>query len=686
MLEVEMLKEMSEGSPVKTTHDEMELGNEQSQGFFEKDMEEEDENGDEDVKEMEKNSRVSSLSVRRRGGSIIGMSDPFELCSAAYSKLTRAVQIIAQAKNEIRESLMKYFKLNQSNKLKLTEDMFKLVSNGFEFIVSGINLVDKARVFTAESNRDIDQLSHQNNTLKLEIKKLTEYEAQIQEENYELVRRLGLFEEEMDLTHGLISKLEKAKDNIEEKYDDEHLRLIEKLKELEVLKREKSDMQVKIGSLEKNLSLLESLAESQKEDLMKDREVVEGFNATSKQLTHYKVEFSKKQIEFEMIQLQLNSVNMNLKNCVIDLSNEQELNGSLRKEIRDLKERLNELETQKRGYIKDMGLSKLGISTLNFSKMFHHEAANNPSSNRESMVNVVRKNDLDSSNILKTRQERLDKLAVSEINLTATEKPPKASFFAPQSNINKSTVFREPSLFRTQEKGQRIKESRISSMLFALGGSDPNENFDSCRDYMSLYSSPKISTELMRLGVKIEQQSCYSDTIFLFNKSFRKTRVIVLVAETTLSFFNLRKTKLLKLYQLKSLKGITISSSNYTLSVFHFQTQADLLVESYRRLELISYINHMFKNADLPRFELTVRKRFIVKTETSKQPPERIEVTDPNLKINVSFLQEAIRGSKSGYLNRLSKNWFGGSSSTDCFCLLSNIGIVCFKKYGVNCV
>ena len=147
----------------------------------------------------------------------------------------------------------------------------------------------------------------------------------------------------------------------------------------------------------------------------------------------------------------------------------------------------------------------------------------------------------------------------------------------------------------------------------------------------------------------------------------------------------MRKTKLMKLYLLKSLKGVTISADNFTLSVFQFEKQADILLESYRRLELISYINQMFHSNKLQKFSLVVRKRFIIKNDEKQKIPEKLEVSDPSISINLPFLQEAIRNSKkSGYLWREKKNWFGGHSVTEYFCLLSNIGIIYFKKYGVS--
>lgn len=566
-----------------------------------------------------------------------------------------------------------------------------------EYLSVGLNLVEKTKAAVADTNREFDHVSHQHNTLKLEIQKLTDYETQLEDENYELVKRLGLFEEEVEYLKTTNNKLEISRKDYEDKFDEAQLKSIEKQKEVALLKKEKSDLYVKLQGLEKSVELLESLNDHQKQDLLKDRQLVEGLQNSNKQLFLYKEELAAKKAECERLAMELNSLDLELKNTSIDLTNEQQQNNFLRKELSELRDKLSELEQQKRGFLNDIGVSKLGISTLNFSKMFHHDTSNNthmnerafnqPSS-RESIVQVTRKAEaIDESKLFKTSPEKQDRAKLTENSFfnTDREQNKKSTLLRETDNrsyFNKNTNRGVSSVLRA-EASLKVRESRMTSLLFAIGG-DPDAQFDPRQDFMGISNDSKATAELVRLGSDFEPQCCYSDTIFLFNKSFRKTRVIIVITKSTLSFFNLRKNKLLKLYQLKSLRSITISASNYTLTVFHFDTQADLLIESYRRLEMMSYLNHMFKVSDLPKFELTVRKRFIVKTEPNQQIPNKIEVSDPNLKINMSFLQDAIRNSKkSGHLSRVGKNWFGGLSCTECFCLLSNIGIVLFKKYGV---
>ena len=78
---------------------------------------------------------------------------------------------------------------------------------------------------------------------------------------------------------------------------------------------------------------------------------------------------------------------------------------------------------------------------------------------------------------------------------------------------------------------------------------------------------------------------------------------------------------------------------------------------------------------------VVVRKRFIIKSDPKQQVPEKIELTDPNLPINMSSLQDTIRNArKAGYLEKQRKHWFMGTTQQEYFCMLCNIGLLLFKK------
>lgn len=565
-----------------------------------------------------------------------------------------------------------------------------------ENLTKSLTLTKKAMALNLETSRERDHIMHQMNSLRLENTKLAEYEQELAAENYELMKRLGIFEEELNAANKETRKIEQTKEDIACKVDELQVKLLEKGVETENILREKNDLQVQVRSLTQSISLLEAITDNQREDIVKDRELFDSLENNNKQLQNYKQAFLDKRVECDKFEMKINSLETELRNRKAEAENENSFTLTLRKEIRDLKDKVAEYETLKKEYMNNLGVSKLGLSSLNFSKMFQHDANGGMTvpvskpvsqmvSNRESIVKNAVKTDIPESTVFAFTDKIPRKQEAPQVNFFGVDESVVnfGNKFARDSEVN-PYMNRESIQRLTVGSSLRVSNSRISNLLMAIGNYANGTNFDIKQDYMNMSVDDKAVAELARLGDEIESHKCYSDTVFLFNKAFKKSRFIVVVTKYAISFFNLRKNKLMKLYLLKSLKGITISATNYTLCVFHFENQADLLLESYRRLEVISYINHMFKVTELPKFDLTVRKRFVLKSDVKKSAPERIEVSDPNLKINLSFLQDAVRNSrKSGYLTKVTKHWYG-VAPTEYFCMLSNIGLVCFKKYGVR--
>lgn len=672
--------------------------------------------------------------------------------------MTQTLQAVAQVKSMVADFI-------SSKNPDMMKQVPTLCSASLDNVSKGYSLLEKVKSAHLDSARDKDQLQYTINSQKLEMAKLSDYDIELAQENYELVKRLGLFEEEIRDLELKATKAEEMREAALNNYDQVSSILVEKSKDIEMLKKEKADLNTYCKGLQQNLKLLEDLADNQNEDLKKDRELYTSLETANKQLAIYKDNFLEKKVQAEKLELELNSLDSQLKTVKIDLANEQTFTRSLKKELKDLKDKISELETMKKEYINGLGVSKLGISTLNFSKLFQHDAggvgaphANFTSgaiptitvpvsrlvSNRESIVvkkheesspllkvpmkavstkpsikvtrpdsnllggNIATKSkpgdDLPSSfifDVVKTdyitaktskptedSQVNFFALPDKAVNSNIPSSPPQKLKLPMRDSVNNPYINRMSNQFsipRVMDGSVQIRDSRVSQMLMAIGGYGTSSEFDLKQDFMNMSMNPIVVNQLFNLGDEIEPQNCYSDTIFLFDKNFKKSKFLVFISNYAISFFNTKKTKLLKLYLLKSIKGVTISATNFTLSVLSFSNQADLLIESYRRLELICYLNHMVKLAELPKFTLAVRKRFIIKSDNKQTVPDKIEVTDPNLKMNLSFLQDTFRNSKkSGFLKKHSKQWYGGVAIKTYFCLLCNIGLIYFKNYGVD--
>ncbi len=549
----------------------------------------------------------------------------------------------------------------------------------------------------------------------------------------------------------LNKRIEAFKEEAQERTELLQERLISKSKDCELLLRERADLEVRIKTLTANVTSLKALTQSQREDISKDRETFETLEQANKELLSYKEAIAEKRQEVEDLTLRINKLDSDIKTQNIDLDNEKRLNETLKKELKETKDRLGTLETQKREYINNLGFSKLNLSSLNFSKFFGDnkdiaaggqspvfspamgkttEAKRKVSDSFESKEAPIlesppikKKIETPKIQILAPQQvppkdqkstdekKEIDFLGRHETPRFFFDEPPNTTSPAdnpyfddsekkvpapvlntfnlgatangnPYVSLHDNPYVSRMSSVKPMQQGSvlKVRESRVTSMLHQIGGM--RDEFNLMQDYIGIGSIDKVAEELQKFGdTTLSATKCYSDSIFLFDKSFKKSRFICVVTSHSVSFFNMRKSKLIKLFFLKSLKGITISSENYTLMVMHFEKQPDLLLESYRRLELIGYINQMIHINKLPKFSLTVRKRFIIKTDIKQQVPDQIELADPNLKVGTpAALQETLRNAKKGgFLFKQIKNWYGSKTQTEYFCMLSNLGLILFK-------
>jgi len=605
--------------------------------------------------------------------------DMSHVLSAAVSEINDIEQKMQKIKTNISEYMAK-----KSDMSVLTEN-YKMLGTCIDLLTKNRIAVEKVKINHDELYKDKERMLRIIQNLKLDIGNLNEYLEQLGRDNAELTKRITFFEEENRQMANINKKIEGFKEEAQQRTEQAQLKLVQKAKECEQLIREKNDLEAMIRSLKAENY---SPASKPLDDHVPEREIIDLEQAKS-QILQYKDNLVYKRKEIEKLAIQSNRFESEVKTLRIDLENNEKENARMKAELKELKERLGISEKQKRDAINNLGVSKLGLSNLNFSKYFDKDK-------EEGLLGIGYKAmEPDSTNIsvvnLKKETPKIPKLELNTTPKVTTKsktqqvEPTPRFFFDEVNQFDASDnpyLDENPSLVnRPAQSVMRVRESRVSGVLLAFG--KVRRDIDLKQDYVNMSTVSYVRKELERLGdTTLQPQICYSDSIFVFDKNFNKNRCIIVITPHSISFFSVKKSKLIKFYLLKSLKGITISAENFTLSVFHFEKQADLLLESYRRLEMISYANQMLHLNKLPKFDLTVRKRFVIKSGLNLQVLKNIEVTDPNFKITLPFMQDTIRNSKkSGYLSRLKNNWYG-TTSTEYFCILSNIGILSFKKYG----
>lgn len=250
----------------------------------------------------------------------------------------------------------------------------------------------------------------------------------------------------------------------------------------------------------------------------------------------------------------------------------------------------------------------------------------------------------------------------------------------------------------------------------ALAG---NYDLDSNKDYLNISENFKVIETLIEYGDEDPRGVCLSDDIYVFNSSLKRKRRRIIITQKSLFMFSCITNKdgtwkLLRRYPLKHLRQVVISSKNFTMAAFIFIKGPDFMIDSVRRIDIVIYLSQMIKRANMPMFRILYLKSFDLKsgfdneimgdklssnleTKHSKKKG-KMTASDSEADITVigdqgsdkkiPILQETFRNVKiSGFLKlrKVSKGWFSTKSVfKEYFFILTNVGVVYFKHYGVS--
>jgi hypothetical protein len=199
-----------------------------------------------------------------------------------------------------------------------------------------------------------------------------------------------------------------------------------------------------------------------------------------------------------------------------------------------------------------------------------------------------------------------------------------------------------------------------------------------------------VLADLEKNGEILKDAECFSDFIFVYDKKLKKKRHGLLITGRSVYVYDLKQWKVVFTNELANLKNVSIASKNCTLLSLHFPTgSSDLLIESYRRIDIILYCARGLKEGGLPIFKLKIRKNFKSTKPDDKDddaPLKDIPTKDlekAKKDIDTNYLQETIRNSrKAGYMRLLKKGFFGRHHFSEYFFVLSDLGLIYFKKFG----
>ena len=219
----------------------------------------------------------------------------------------------------------------------------------------------------------------------------------------------------------------------------------------------------------------------------------------------------------------------------------------------------------------------------------------------------------------------------------------------------------------------------------ALKAIKPQNDFSFCKDYLNACNNYRIINILEECGDPDPQGYCYTDHIYCFSNKMKRKRMKVMITSDSIYIFKgKKKWVLLRKYELRSLKKVVVSSKDFTLAALIFGKGYDLLIDSYRRVDIILYVAERMKQMGCQLFKIIYLRRFKMRKRKKDDPNDlSIPFHEKNQK-KMPIMQEVFRNSRrSGYLKLKVRRLFG-QNYLEFFFVLSNLGLIYFKSYGVS--
>ncbi len=243
-----------------------------------------------------------------------------------------------------------------------------------------------------------------------------------------------------------------------------------------------------------------------------------------------------------------------------------------------------------------------------------------------------------------------------------------------------------------------MRESQVGRFAATLA-----DSYDMRKDYLRFKDRQGIQDDMVKQQEPDMTDECFSDSVFVQgkSKSIGKRRCAILITQNKAFLYDISTSrwKLVFKATVDSITKVTIASESCAFLAINFDKDM-LVLESFRRVELIAYLAAVRKRRGLPPFQVMVSKTIELKTtESSKTSETKLSASEakdakeskdvkspqqPPKLVEVPMLAEAIRNSrKSGFMRKLQKGgFFGGAKHHEYFFLLSDIGLVYFRKYG----
>jgi len=198
----------------------------------------------------------------------------------------------------------------------------------------------------------------------------------------------------------------------------------------------------------------------------------------------------------------------------------------------------------------------------------------------------------------------------------------------------------------------------------------PKDLFES-KDYYCLFQEEYVRRKLGHLKDVCYERNIYSDQVYVLVERKSLLKKYIMLSPLNFCIIEPNTLKFVYVDKIKNIKNIVLSNKNVNMILFRFSDGEDLLIESLRAYDLISYMKtNYFSNTKESIFRY--EDKFIIKL---KGQLHSLSVTDKIL-TNLLNFDGAV---KVGYLS-LYKGKFISSIFTETIGVLINIGLLLVEE------
>ena len=245
---------------------------------------------------------------------------------------------------------------------------------------------------------------------------------------------------------------------------------------------------------------------------------------------------------------------------------------------------------QKEGFNIDNSSMKQSLSSTNSNNI------NIAGENNKGNINI---NNIDNQNNKKESQIILDKSNENEIILsnsinnknTNNLSESKSSFNTIKSNndINDSKLDLFPSINLLESSGKPIQYSRLSKVeLDELR----NNNYD----YYSLFQDEFIQKRLKDEKDNCHEFNVYSDQIFLLSEKKHLNKCYIMITPSRIYLIEPKEMRFTHIIKKENILSFQISNKNVNIIMFQIHGGDNILIETLRRMDLLSYLREFYRN------------------------------------------------------------------------------------------